>query len=190
MVVSTRIKQRPGGGLRGDASVAVEAEKKSSSLVRSPWTLVQTAVTSCTYQKTIFGFYSMDTLFRETISRMTTVFRQIESSVPAPLMGNEPGYMAFRYVEKTLSQALVQKLARIISGLAATMALLEEGFVQEIGVLQRTLDEIGEDILFLCLPLHGEPFSDLHQEYLDAFYEEEFDESADPLGSPQRRPMV
>ena len=100
------------------------------------------------------------------------------------------GDYAFRYIEKTLEQALVQKLARVVSGLGATIVLLEHGFIQEVSVIQRTLDELGEDITFLCMPLHGDPLSDLHQKYLDAFYEEEIDESGDPRQSPQRRAMV
>lgn len=132
----------------------------------------------------------MENLFRETLSRLIAAFKHIESSVPAPRLVSEPGYWAFRYTERTLEQALVQKLARMISGLGAARVLLERGFVQEIGVLQRTLDELGEDVAFLCLPLHGEAMSSLHQAYLDAFYEEEFSDSNDVLGSSQRRPMV
>ena len=33
-------------------------------------------------------------------------------------------------------------------------------------------------------------FTELHQRYLDAFYEEEFDKPEDPVASTQKRPMI
>ena len=45
---------------------------------------------------------------------------------------------------------LIQKLARVITGLRGAAALLDQGLVQEQGVIERTLDEIGEDIAFLA----------------------------------------
>src|SRR5437016_1486823 len=82
---------------------------------------------------------------------------------------------AFRYVEKTLHQALVQKLARCVSGLHAARLLSMEGLVQEQGVLQRMLDEVQEDITFLACSVVFNDTTPLHAAYLDAFYEEEFD---------------
>ena len=133
----------------------------------------------------------MDVLLKEALEQLTRAFSQIEATIPSPRWTRAPGYLTYRYADKSLKSAIVQKLARIISGLSASTILLEHGFVQELGVLQRTLDEIGEDIFFLCLPLmSGESMSPRHREYLDAFYEEEFNQAVDPLRSPQRRRMV
>lgn len=74
-----------------------------------------------------------------------------------------------------IEQALVQKLARLISGLRAATLLLEHGYTQEQGVLQRTLDELGEDILFLAAALTNDKRTEMHDQYLAAFYKEEFD---------------
>ena len=132
----------------------------------------------------------MDAQLKNTLEILASAFSQIEAVVPKPKF--VPAYEGnvFRYTEKTLEQAIVQKLARVVSGLGAATVLLEHGFTQELGALQRILDELGEDIIFLCLPLHGEPRSVLHQKFLDAFYEEEIDESGDPRLSAQRRAMV
>ncbi len=129
-------------------------------------------------------------ILNETLSELSRAFRQIEAVVPAPRLVTVPGGEAFRYVEKSLEQALVQKLARLVSGLGAAKILLQHGYTQEIAVLQRTLDELGEDITFLCQPLHGEPLSPNHERYLEYFYEEEFDETGDPLSSAQSRGTV
>ena len=98
--------------------------------------------------------------------------------------------LAFRYADKRIHQALIQKLARVVSGLHAARLLMEHGFFQEQAALQRMLDELNEDILFLA---HGVIFgntTDLHQEYLAAFYEEEFDNPDSAIESTQKRPMV
>ena len=51
--------------------------------------------------------------------------------------------------------------------------LRDNGFFQELGVLQRMLDELHEDILFLSLPLLGLEKSPEHDRYLASFWEEE-----------------
>ena len=121
---------------------------------------------------------------------MVQAFRQIENAVPPPKFVQVHGEMAFRCVEKTAEQALVQKLARVISGLGAARVLLAYGYTQEIATLQRTLDEFIEDIIFLSLPSLGDEQTELHGRFLEAFFDEEFDQHGDPLTSRQRRDMI
>jgi hypothetical protein len=52
------------------------------------------------------------------------------------------------------------------------------------------LDEFNEDVAFLAHGVLSGNLTDLHQEYLDAFYEEEFDDPESALASTQKRPMV
>ncbi len=96
----------------------------------------------------------------------------------------------FRYQERVVHQALVQKLARITSGLHAAKLLSDHGFIQEQGAIQRMLDEFNEDILFLaCSVIFGDASED-HQIYLEAFFQEEFDNPESAMKSTQKRPMV
>jgi hypothetical protein len=113
-----------------------------------------------------------------------------EKRVPPPHLVSLGGQQAFRYTERTIHQAIVQKLARIVSGLHAARVLLAHGYVQELGDLQRMLDEFQEDIMFLCLAVIYNDLTDLHARYLEAFYQEEFDKPSDPVGSTQKRPMI
>ncbi len=96
----------------------------------------------------------------------------------------------FRYVEQTIHQAILLKLARTISGLRAALVLLENGFVQEQAVMQRVLDEMGEDIIFLVYAVANDRVTELHERYLEAFFQEEFDPAVAPTDSPQKRPMI
>jgi len=86
-------------------------------------------------------------------------------------------------------QAIVQKLARLPSGLRAAQLLLESGYFQEQAALQRLIDEIGEDVIFLSIPLIYGGEQPIHAEYLKAFFAEEFDSSTG-LPTAQDRPMV
>jgi hypothetical protein len=108
----------------------------------------------------------------EALTVMTNAFRYIEAQVQPPIKVPHKGGFVFRYAEKNIHQALIQKLARMLSSLNALEVLLQHGFVQELGVLLRTLDEIHEDIYFLAAAVTIDKVTDLHTQYLDAFYAE------------------
>jgi hypothetical protein len=132
---------------------------------------------------------TMDHLYNQVLGKMERTLRILEGRVPQPQRVPYKDSFVFRYVEKTVRQAIVQKLARLVSGLHAARLLMEHGFVQEQGALQRMLDDIEEDIMLLTFSVIFNKPTPLHQKYLDAFYEEEFDaESA--LASTQKRPMI
>lgn len=132
----------------------------------------------------------MDQLYLQTLNNMETTLKVLENRVPSPKLIKFGKGHAFRYVERSIHQAIIQKLARIISGLHAARILLDHGFAQELGALQRMLDEFQEDIFFLSYAVIYDDLTELHQRYLDAFYEEELDKPEDPLASTQKRPMI
>ena len=86
----------------------------------------------------------------EAVEAMTRAFRRLESALPPAQKVNQRKSFVYRYATKGIYEALLQKLARSISGLNAVAVLLNAGYVQEVGVLFRTLDEIQEDIIFLA----------------------------------------
>ena len=132
----------------------------------------------------------MDQIYEQTLIFLEQVVNVLAAKVPQPKLVVIGNFRAFRYEEQTIHQAIVQKLARMVSTLAATRLLFNDGFVQEQASLQRILDEISEDIQFLAFGvLEGNHNSELHSQFLDAFYEEEFDaETANK--SSQKRQMI
>ena len=92
----------------------------------------------------------MDALYLQTLVHMEATLNDLAERVPPPKRVTILHSFAFRYKEKTIQQAIVQKLARIISGLYAARILLEAGFLQEQGAMQRMLDELIEDTIFLA----------------------------------------
>jgi len=120
---------------------------------------------------------------------MERAFRRLERQVPPLIEQPRKDGFVLRYRERTFEQALIQKLARQVSGLHAIDAPLLKGLAQEQGVIQRTLDGIGEDIHFLVLAVTTGDVTPLHQRYLDDFWQEEFDHP-DPIKATQKRGMV
>ena len=131
----------------------------------------------------------MDDLYNQAFRNMDETLRMLEARVPPPQKVPHLDSFVFRYLEKTIHQAMIQKLARVVSGLHAARLLLENGLLQEQAAVQRMLDEFHEDILFLAYAVILNDHTPLHQKYLDAFYQEEFD-APSALESTQKRQMV
>jgi len=130
----------------------------------------------------------MNGLYNQTLHQLDKAFRRLEGAVPPPQTMPYQDSFLFRYKEKTIQQALIQKLARMISGLHAARLLCEHGLLQEQSAVQRMLDEFHEDIWFLAFGIINKDITSVHQEYLDAFYKEEFDPAT---GKPfLDRPML
>lgn len=128
----------------------------------------------------------MDRLIIDTLQNMEQTLNALEGMVPKPQVVESPGGSVFRYKEQDIHQAIVQKIARVISGLNASLVLLEAGYAQELGSLQRMIDEFNEDIIFLSIgAIYG--ISDLHKEYLEIFYQEEFGQDKKQRGMIRRQ---
>ncbi|MGH6788143.1 MAG: hypothetical protein ACRECC_00495 [Pseudolabrys sp.] len=129
-------------------------------------------------------------LFTSALKVLEMAFRHLERQVPPPRRKPWKDGFVFRYAEQTIQQAIVQKLARIISGLHAVDALLEKGLLQEQGMVQRALDEINEDIIFLSLGVINNDITARHHEYLKYFYAEEFGDPRNVSDSHSSRGMI
>lgn len=119
---------------------------------------------------------------QETVDRLA-------SRVTPPQLMKINGHPQMRYPEKTIHQAIVLKLARLVSNLNAAQLLLDRGYVTEQAAIQRMLDEGSEDVTFLSFAAIDGEVSDLHKNFLDAFWEEEFD-APTPTASTQKRQSI
>jgi hypothetical protein len=104
-------------------------------------------------------------IFVQTLKILEIAFRRLERKVSPPKWRPWKSGFVFRFAEKTVQQAIIQKLARTISGLHAIELLLDEGLFQEQRMVQRVLDEIEEDVVFLSLGVIHNDVTALHQEY-------------------------
>lgn len=129
-------------------------------------------------------------LFIEIANVIESAFHQIEDMIPPPDFVSRGSQKVFRYKNESIEAAIVQKCARMVSGLNASLVLLRTGYVQEIGALFRMLDEFSEDILFLCQAVRTGEITELHKKYLKLFYQEEFDNPDNAFLSTQNRPTI
>lgn len=120
---------------------------------------------------------AMRSMYLQTITVLTNAFRRLERQVPAPQLVQYRDGFVFRFIEQTLEQAILLKLARLVTGLRAVDVLLSSGLLQEMAATCRMLDEIGEDIAFLSAALTNDEITDLHERYLRGFWEEKFQNS-------------
>ncbi len=126
----------------------------------------------------------------QTLHKLEATLDKLMENIPAPQLKRFGDSYAYRFAENTIHQAIVQKLARIISGLYAAQMLLDNGFLQEQGALHRMLDEFQEDAVFLSFAVIDGKITELHKRYLDAFFAEELDIPNDLLKSSQNRAMI
>ena len=126
--------------------------------------------------------------FEDAIADYDQLFELIVTSVPPPAMISRGSGVVFRYAEKSAEQAIVQKLARYVSGLRAGLLLIQNGYTQESAVLHRTLDEFAEDIMFLGLAIAVGEQTDVHRVYLEAFYFEDIVLSEGKVCVAENRP--
>ena len=100
--------------------------------------------------------------------------------VPNPILEKRGEAWFYVYKERSIEQAQVLKLARGITGLRSLNLLNRAGLFTEQCVIQRTLDEINEDIDFLAVANAAGGAGDLQERLLEAFFNAELPDSSDP----------
>ncbi|PNU03131.1 hypothetical protein [Novosphingobium guangzhouense] len=114
----------------------------------------------------------MDEAFTQILGELDDAFRRLEAVVAPPrVVADGDGYRV-RYQEQSFEQMLLMKFARYISGCRAAVLLSEHGFCQEQGAIQRILDDIDEDVMFLVIGRQGD-WTQRHDTYVDDFWAEE-----------------
>ena len=81
------------------------------------------------------------------------------------------------------------KLARLISALQAARLLRDAGLHQDFGACQRVIDEINEDVTYLCCLTVRKDFPQWHKRFSAEFWQEEFD-GPTAMTSSQKRDRV
>jgi len=129
-------------------------------------------------------------LYEITLSEMKKKFNLLHSTIEKPEYIDLGGRKVFRYKNKSANIAMIQYMARVISGLYSAKLLIENTFIQECNTLYRTIDEFNQNILFLSFSLIDNETIKLQQTFLDNFFQEEFDNPENAFLSTQKRGMV
>ncbi|MEA3554026.1 MAG: hypothetical protein U9R39_06475 [Campylobacterota bacterium] len=129
-------------------------------------------------------------LYEITLSEMKKNFNLLHSKIEEPEYIELGSHKVFRYKNKSANIAMIQYMARVISGLYSTKLLIENTFIQECNTLFRTIDEFNQNISFLGYSLIDNEITPLQQTFLDNFFQEEFDNPENAFLSTQKRGMV
>lgn len=132
----------------------------------------------------------IESYLESTLSTLEALYHEMADVIHPPIFIDVGGYMAWRYETLTESLACFLKGAKVISTLNASMVLLRSGYTQEIGALCRMIDDYCNEVFFLLKPQDGEDFSKHQIQFLEDFFQEEFDKPTNPLGSTQKRVNV
>ncbi len=130
----------------------------------------------------------MNVVFEQALLEMEDLFSVLVDLVPAPVKVPRAGGFVFRYEDQTIQQAIVQRIARSTSTLRVAANLVDAGYLQETGTLQRALDDFAEDITFLSLAVIAGDVGAVQQKYLDHFYAEVIPDPLNPMSALDKRP--
>lgn len=127
---------------------------------------------------------------QQSLQRLEAFYLDMQAAT-GPLLYRDVGpYRQFRHENTTESLACYLKGVKAVSTLNACVALLRQGFAQEVGALCRMVDDFCNEIFFLLVPQGEEGFSQDQIRFLENFFQEEFETPGDPLRSPQKRDTV
>ena len=131
-----------------------------------------------------------DSYLENVLSDLGALYHEMAAKIEAPVFVDVGGYQEWRYENLSESLACFLKGIKTVSTLNASMVLLRAGYTQEIGALCRMFDDYCNEIIFLLLPQNGESFSKEQIQFLNDFFQEEFDKPKSPLSSTQKRVNV
>jgi hypothetical protein len=124
--------------------------------------------------------------FEDVLETLRSGFAAMEDCAPKPVLRSRSGNLEVRYEHPSIYLAMFLKLARAISLLGGLRLMVQHGMVQEQGILQRAIDEADGDIL--CLSFGDQNgIEPIHEELLQSFWAEEFDDAENVLRHKRRR---
>lgn len=117
-------------------------------------------------------------------------YRALASTFQAPKPVDLGSIIAPRYLEQSDTLLCFLKGVKLISTLNGALVLLRTGYAQEINILIRVADDCCNDILFMASPRNGQQLDAKHERFFLDFFQEEFSDHTDVLGSRQKRDTV
>ncbi|CAM2159302.1 conserved protein of unknown function (plasmid) [Pararobbsia alpina] len=129
-------------------------------------------------------------LYDYLLGLMEHTVHRLESSIapPKPVACASMGY-AYRYAEEGMTQAIIQKLARLVSLSRASRVLHAHGLALEQAAIARLIVESQEDVFFLAFGiLQG--ITVVHKKYLYAFYFADGEDELRTYTERKGRPLI
>ena len=97
------------------------------------------------------------------------------------------GHETVRFVTEQPCDAIFLKFGRVVSLCRALLLLSDHGFIQEQAILQRSIEETNEDIMFLSINITESGASEKFDRFLEDFWKEDCKDPNDPVGTTIKR---
>lgn len=110
---------------------------------------------------------------QEAIAILEGAILAFERRIGRPLYVEGERGPQFRYANRSPVIIIVLKAVRVVSGLNALTVLLRQGYVVEMGVIFRTVDDFLAEIMFVEEALRTEQRTAGQQRFIDQFFEDE-----------------
>ena len=126
--------------------------------------------------------------FRSEVRIQEEVVDLIASSVDAPFMYHSgKTHYGFRYAKPGPKHFCLLKAARAVSGLNATISLIEDGYSQETAVIIRTIVECTSHIEFILSGYDGTKLDKQQRNYVDQYFKDYRRDSSSDFLRPRVR---
>lgn len=86
---------------------------------------------------------------QDYLNKLIPFVIKIEEQFPRPIYTKTPPFPRFEYEKIEREHVIITRLVRIISGLNAALILIKDGFIQELAVIIRTIDDFENEVYFL-----------------------------------------
>jgi hypothetical protein len=106
----------------------------------------------------------------EALEDIELAVHSLSNAIGKPKLSGEQGQKWWQYDDHSIDAVILCKAVRVSSGLNAARILLEAGFVAEVGVILRTLDDFVDEITFLTEALESGEQPAAHKQFLEAFF--------------------
>ena len=131
-----------------------------------------------------------DAVFVSALKQLEAFYAEMSGAFAAPAFVQDQVHPRFRYAVHSDSLACFLKGVKLVSTLNAAVVLYQNAYPQETGALCRMADDFSNEVMFLLLPQAGQDVDATQRQFLENFFQEEFDAPGDPLGAEQKRVTV
>lgn len=132
----------------------------------------------------------MDVYLKSVLGRLEQHYHVMADALGRPDIVTQGCESWFRYPEESDSHLCFLKGVKLISTLNAALILLHRGYFHEVAALYRMADDFILEILFMKQTLDGDRRNRAQEQFAISFFQEEFEDIEDPLGTGKSRSTV
>lgn len=132
----------------------------------------------------------VDIYLKSVLERLEQHYHVMADALGPPELITQGRESWLRYPKQSDSLLCLLKGVKLVSTLNAALVLLHHGHFHEVAALCRMADDFILEILFMRRTLNGDKRSQAQEQFFSDFFQEEFEDIEDPLGTSKARNTV